>query len=319
MSNKDKLAVIFGGSGFIGSHLTSYLIEEGFRVQIADLNPPNRTDSIFNKCDIRDSISLELERVPDLVFNLAAVHRTPGHATDEYYETNVAGATHVIDWCNSIGAKKIVFTSSISVYGPGSESKNEFSSLNPVHAYGKSKMLSENIFRTWRQEDPIERTLVICRPAVIFGPGEHGNFTRLAKALKHHMFFYPGGPGTIKSCGYVVDLVKSLVFVANHTDCGEATYNFCYPESYSIGQICEAFHDVAGYAKPISIPIAKIGNLLLHLPGPFSILGARVSKLVFATQVVPAVLLGMGFVWETDLTSALVEWKANTEKNDHFA
>ena len=318
MSNKDKLAVIFGGSGFIGRHLTSRLIEQGFQVQIADLSPPDRTDIIFAKCDVRGKIKMTIHQIPDLVINLAAVHRTPGHAADEYYETNVAGATHVVDWCNTVGAKKIVFTSSISVYGPGSESKNELSPLKPIHAYGKSKILSENIFRSWQQEKPSVRTVVICRPAVIFGPGEHGNFTRLAKALKRHMFFYPGGPDTVKSCGYVMDLVRSMLFVADCTDGAEVTYNFCYPESHSIGQICETFRDVAGYSKPISLPIAKIGNLLTHFPNPVSILGIRVLKLVVATKVSPSVLLHMGFVWETDLKSAFSDWKVKSERSGYF-
>ena len=319
MSDARKTAVIFGGAGFIGHHLASYLLESGYDVVVADLNSRDQENIQFYKCDVRKEIKLKFDQVPDLVFLLSAVHRSPGHHGDEYYETNVAGATNVVNWCNAVGARKIVFTSSIAVYGPDSESKNEFSPLTPVHAYGKSKMLSENILKSWQQEDPRGRALVVCRPAVIFGAGERGNFTRLAKALKYRLFFYPGGPSTVKSCGYVKDLVRSLVFVADRANNTEITYNFCYPESYSIGQICDTFHSVAGYAKPISLPIATAGNLLTHFPGPLSTLGARVLKLVRATNISPAVLIEMDFAWEWDLKSALTDWKANSEKSGFFA
>jgi nucleoside-diphosphate-sugar epimerase len=314
-----KFAVVFGGSGFIGRHLTLELLANGYEVHIADLQPPTIPDVQFHICDVRQPIELEIEKVPSVVFNLAAVHRTPGHHLNEYYETNIGGASNILDWCNQKQIKKIVFTSSIAVYGPSEELKVESSALQPIHAYGKSKALAEKLFQTWYSEDSTHRSLIICRPAVIFGAGENGNFTRLAKALKFRYFFYPGGRNTIKASGYVKDLAKSLLFMSNKTSNSIATYNFCFPQNYSIGQICKAFQKVAGYAPPLSLPIVGIGKIFMFFPGPLKTLGARLLKLVFATKVSPSTLNDEGFFWEFDLESALSDWEKESLVKDRFA
>lgn len=314
-----KFAVLFGGSGFIGKHLTRELLAKGYEVLIADLQPPVIPDVRFHYCDVRLPIEIELEEVPSVVFNLSAVHRTPGHDIDEYYETNIGGASNILGWCNQKLIRKIIFTSSIAVYGPGEEQKSELSPLQPIHAYGKSKALAEKLFQTWHSEDPLHRSLVICRPAVIFGPGENGNFTRLAKALKFRYFFYPGGRNIVKASGYVKDLAKSLLFMSEKTSGESTTYNFCFPQNYSIGQICKAFQSVAGYARPLSLPIIRIGKIFMFFPGPFKSHGARLLKLAYATKVSPSTLSEAGFIWEYDLESALLDWKKESLIEGGFA
>ncbi len=79
------------------------------------------------------------------------------------------------------GASSLFFTSSISVYGPTEEPRTESSPLAPVSAYGESKLEAEGIHRRW-VEAAAGRRLVVVRPAAVFGPGENGNFTRLAAA-----------------------------------------------------------------------------------------------------------------------------------------
>jgi nucleoside-diphosphate-sugar epimerase len=318
-SQNPNIAVVFGGSGFIGKYLALELLANGYEVHVADLQSSVTLDVQFHFCDVRKPIKLDIEIVPSVVFNLAAIHRTPGHHFDEYYETNIGGASNVLAWCNQKQIKKIVFTSSIAVYGPGEELKDESSVLQPIHAYGKSKALAEKLFQFWYSEDPRHRSLIICRPAVIFGAGENGNFTRLARALKFKYFFYPSGPNTIKASGYVKDLARSLIFMSEKTANSSTTYNFSFPQNYSIGQICKAFQKVAGYATPFSLPVVGIGKILRFFPGPFKTLGARLLKLVFATKVLPSTLNDAGFLWEYDLETALSDWKKDSLVKGRFA
>ena len=61
----------------------------------------------------------------DVIFNFAAVHRTPGHEDHEYFETNIRGAENVVAFAEKWNIKKVVFTSSIAPYGAAEELKKE--------------------------------------------------------------------------------------------------------------------------------------------------------------------------------------------------
>ena len=314
-----KKFIIFGGSGFIGSHLVRELQQLGITdITIADIEAPNRVNMFngtrFVRCDVREPIPANIISGPATVVNLAAVHRTPGHPDHEYFDTNVKGAENITRFCEESGSSTLWFTSSIAVYGPTEEPKTETSILEPNSAYGKSKYQAEEIHRTW-QAKSAERKLVIVRPAVIFGRGEKGNFTKLAKALKKGLFVYPGRHDTIKSCGYVEDLVSSLFFMDNQP---EATllYNFCYSRQHTIKEICETFSKVAGYHKPLgTIPL----SLMVSAARPFQLLNAlglkngihpaRMYKLVKSTNVVPTELVKRGYPYRTDLEDGLRRWQ----------
>jgi nucleoside-diphosphate-sugar epimerase len=309
-----RQAVVFGGAGFIGTHLVRHLVSQGCKVVVADIAQPQfplpagvRVEHV----DVRKPMSFAVD-TPDVVFNLAAVHRTPGHPAGEYYDTNIAGALNVTKWCEDMGVERLVFTSSISVYGPTEESKDENSPLTPNSSYGRSKLLAERVHSEWRLRG--RRQLVIVRPAVVFGPGEQGNFSRLADALRRRRFVYPGRDDTVKACGYVSDLIRALLFgLAQNRDM--LAFNYCYPRRYTIREICQAFEEVAGYTPPRRIPgpvmIAAVRGLSL-IPGggrTGALNPERIRKVTASTNIVPSVLVDSGFTWETDLVTALRRWR----------
>ena len=315
--NQTKKALVIGGSGFVGTHLSEMLLALNYEIEIADLVEPENESYNFFQCDVRKPIDYSPKVVPDVVFILAAVHRTPGHNPDEYYETNVLGAINVVNWCVDVGVRKIIFTSSISVYGPSDEIKDEDSILAPESDYGRSKMMAEKIYTHWASSEPSTRSLIIFRPAVIFGAGEGGNFSRLAKALRQRRFFYPGGPNTVKSCGYVVDLCRAMLFAANN-DKNLQLFNFAFPRAYTIGEICNSFNRVAKYRLPFSIPLEAASKILRKFRGPIAMLGDRITKLVQPTHVEPVSLIQQNFTWEFDLDSALMHWRKNSPVNNEF-
>jgi len=306
-SNSGKIAILFGGSGFLGKHLAELLSKNGFRILIADLLKPNTLIGEFVECDVRQEINFSIDGKPDLVVNLAAVHRTPGHEDSEYYETNIGGASNIINWCNEVQAEYLVFISSIAVYGPSSELKSEKSIPTPVSAYGMSKLLAESICRSWQQEDPKMRNLIICRPAVIFGDGENGNFARMAKAISKGLFLIPGDRNIIKSCGYVKDLASSILFTFNNVR-GCFLYNFSFATETTIGEISDAMAKIGDWRKPISISLQQVTRVLLRLPNPASAFGARISKLLLSTRIDPIELKSIGFEWKYGLDSSLQDW-----------
>jgi len=205
---------------------------------------------------------------------------------------------------------------SISVYGPTEDLKDECSKLEPTSAYGRSKLMAEGIHKLWQSEQPDQRQLTIVRPAVIYGLTERGNFTRLAGLLRKGRFVYPGRKDTIKSCGYVKDLIRSMLFMKSKKT-GVEVYNFCRPERYTSEQICDAFSKVAGYREPrIVAPMWLITLAAL----PFELLSAvgfkndinraRVQKLFNSTNISPKRLSEAGFEFRYDIVASLSDWKS---------
>lgn len=315
-----RIAVIFGGHGFIGSHLARKLIMSGSYTQVisADIatEPRFKTQGVvYVYCDVRNEIPADFAPGVTEIFNLAAVHTTPGHEDWEYFWTNILGATQVCEYARRTNVRKIVFTSSISVYGPSEEALTEDSTLQPNTAYGQSKLCAEKIHRLWHHEHVSDRKLVIARPAVIFGFTERGNFTRLAGALRRGAFFYAGRKDTIKACGYVKDLVESFMFFLSEP-IDSITYNFAYSERFTIENICEAFQQIAGYRRPngvipiwLMMMVGSIFEILSRIGIRTSINRARMLKLFRSTNIVPKRLDESGFKRKFGLCEALVDWK----------
>jgi nucleoside-diphosphate-sugar epimerase len=306
-------AIVFGGSGFIGTHLAASLTGAGASVTIADIQPPAPMPegARYAPVDVREPIAFEPDRPGSLVFNLAAVHRTPGHPDHEYFETNVAGARNVTSFCAAHDVGSLFFTSSISVYGPTEEPRTEASPLQPTSAYGKSKLEAEGIHREWVEAGE-GRRLVVVRPAAVFGPGENGNFTRLAGALRKGFFFYPGRRDTLKACGYVEDLIGSLYFMWTAAD-PVVTYNYGYPEPPTLEAICTAFREAGGLPRPRGgIPTAPMLAVarMLSAVGLKTFDPERVRKLVASTNIQAGELAKRGFEYQTDLNSGIARWYA---------
>jgi nucleoside-diphosphate-sugar epimerase len=322
-----KQAIVFGGAGFIGSHLIKKLVEgqQYTKITCVDVNSPRfKVDGAdYVTHDVRREIPTDLfDSVSSDIFNLAAVHVTPGHADWEYFNTNVMGAVQVCRLANAVGCNSIVFTSSISVYGPSEQPLDEDAEPAPTSAYGRSKLAAEGIHKLWQVQQPTERRLTVVRPAVIYGPTERGNFTRLSRLLARRAFIYPGRRDTIKSCGYVKDLVDSLIFMPARNP-GVLTYNFCYGERYTISEICAAFCTVAGYKIPrITCPIwfmnlaAMPFEMLQKVGINTGVNRARVQKLWLSTNIIPKRLLENSFVFKHNLDSSLRDWKHDSVEND---
>jgi len=312
-----RTAVIFGGAGFFGTHLARSLQTSGeyTRIVSVDISAPSAqlagVDYLFG--DVRQPILLEGLESGAEIYNFAAVHTTPGHEEWEYFWTNELGAINVCNFAVKVSATTIFFASSISTYGPTEAPLDENGPFAPNSSYGRSKLIAEAIHRAWQNAAP-NRRLRIIRAAVVFGSGERGNFTRLASALRRKRFFYPGRDNTVKSCGYVGELVRSMIFVRDLPD-AEITYNFAYPDSYTTRDICANLCSQAKFEMPkIILPEAAIlgagcvFEILAALGIKTSINRARIRKLMLSTNIVPRKLAELGYQFETDLKEGIQRW-----------
>jgi len=315
--------ILFGGSGFVGRHLQKMIHEQNLfdTIYIADIRTPRESNERcrYVACDVRKPISRNLcETTPSCVVNLAAVHTSPGHPANEYFETNILGAQNVCAYAEAKAIATMVFTSSISVYGPGEDEKSEDSIQMPNIPYGSSKAIAEYIHREWYNKDTTIRSLSIVRPGVIFGPGEGGNFTRIANALEKGFFPLPGRTDTIKACLYVKDICRFILSKVQGKS-GYCLYNFCLPQKITIAEIVATFKKVLGYraATPV-IPLPVIttsvfllGKLNLPIVRKMGMVPERIVKLVRSTNISSQKLIGSGFTFQYNLEEALKDWSAD--------
>jgi len=300
--------IIIGSSGFIGTHLCNALPEKSIiKIDINSATP----------VDIRKPFDIEADIDENaVIFNLAAIHRTPGHPDREYFETNISGAKNVCDFAKKRGVKTIVFASSISVYGTSEEQKTEETLPMPNTPYGISKILAEHFHREWAMSSP-EHCLSIARPGIVFGKGENGNMTRLYNALKKHQFAYAGRKDTIKASIYVKDLVRILLEMAEKPKERIQTYNCTYFPAPTIEHIAKTMKAVTGLnnfipyiPKTPLIAAASVASMLGGLG--LGICPERVQKLMVSTNI-SGEKLNKDYPLAFSLEEAFADWLKDCE------
>lgn len=286
-----ETVLITGASGFIGTHLARRLVDKRTKIVALDLKPPRETlEGVrYVQGDVRALTTIDLPKI-DRIFNLAAIHTTPGHPDHEYYDTNIGGALQVVKLAERDGVRHVTFTSSISIYGPSEDRKIETSTPAPVSAYGKSKFMAEEIHRGWLDHGS-DRKLTIVRPAVVFGAGEGGNFARMAALLKKGFFVFPGRRDTIKSCIYVEDLID-LILTAGDKSSNYELLNGSYPECPTLENIVQTlksqyFPKAMLLDIPPSVAVTAAKGLSTLNGLGFGIHPDRVTKLLRSTYVYP--------------------------------
>lgn len=325
--------IIIGGTGFIGTHLTilikqRYPDAQVYNLDIVKPSTPLPTvknyvsplkegqvlQSVFVECDVRKSIE-HLPFIPtseDVIFNFAAVHRTPGHPDYAYFETNVLGAENVTAFAEKYGIKKIVFTSSIAPYGAAEELKEETTVPTPNTPYGISKLVAEKIHMIWQAKNQAERQLTIVRPGVVFGKGENGNFTRLYWGIRGGKFIYPGRKDTVKACIYVKELVRFMLYRLEHHEQGVELYNCTFEPAYTIEQIVGMMKKVTGLKKGIPLIPAWVlmpaAAVIGCLGAPMGICPARVKKLMISTNICGKKLSASGYKFHYSFEEAIADW-----------
>ncbi len=311
--------IIFGGSGFVGTHLAEHFLKtERFdHIHLADIRPSpldGRPGLSYSRTDVRQPIPANLisER-PEWIFNLAAVHREPGHIRQEYFETNLSGAQNVCAWADAVGCDNMYFTSSISVYGPTDGPTDENHPIQPATPYGGSKYPAELLHEMWYRARP-GRRLLISRPGVLYGPGDPGNIMRMIKAIAKGYFAFPGSPRIYKSYGYIYGFIDSIEFVMDSRE-KHFIYNYVETPTEPLMELVKnikRFIGAKALVLPVPIwilkPLSHMVQALIGFRNPIH--PVRVMKAATPTHIIPQALIDAGFEFQYDFEKSLWHWLA---------
>ena len=275
---------------------------------------PDPCEYRCRKVDVRDRASLESAlQGSEVIYNLAAVHRDHVHPVSLYNDVNVGGAVNICDVARRIDVGKIVFTSSVAVYGRSASPATEECEPAPQSAYGRSKWLAEQIHREWYDENPASRSLVIVRPTVVFGEDNRGNVYELFRRIAGRRFAMIGSGRNEKSMAYVGNVVAFLVHVLK-LGTGTHVFNYVDAPDLSMQALVNIMHQEIGSK---SVVPARLPYLLGYGCGllcdiasaltarSFTVSGARIKKFCSTTKFSADHMRSTGFKPPVTLHEAL--------------
>jgi nucleoside-diphosphate-sugar epimerase len=305
--------LVTGGSGFIGTNLVADLLDEGHRVVIYDKRKSETYPDLCIIGDVRDKEKLiRSMRGVDAVYHLAAEHRDDVQPTSLYYEVNVGGAENIVFALKKSDVNKLIFTSTVAVYGLNSGTPNEDSPLKPFNDYGKSKYKAETIFNKWADSENTN-CLITVRPTVIFGEKNRGNVYNLLHQLSSGKFIKVGKGVNRKSMAYVLNLTNFLTILLKSGP-GQFLYNYADKPDLCMNELINIFHNTLGknLNNNFKIPYAfgLMGgycyDMLAKITGKtYPISSIRIKKFCANTVISANKLKKTGFVAPYSLTEGL--------------
>jgi nucleoside-diphosphate-sugar epimerase len=210
--------LVTGGSGFIGSHLSAALLTQGCSVRATYRHEPAAVPGVewhrLAELDVAEQWPPLLAEI-DAVVHLAALVHQGGSSAErrwaEFERINVAGTRALARACRTAGVRRLVFLSSISVYGRGSQRLDEQAPLAPQDDYGRSKLLAERAL----EEELSSATTEWCilRPPLIYGRDAPGNMPRLQRLVASGLPLPFGAVRNRRSLMCVDNLVDAVITV----------------------------------------------------------------------------------------------------------
>ncbi|MDZ4141391.1 MAG: UDP-glucose 4-epimerase GalE [Methylotenera sp.] len=291
--------LVTGGAGYIGSHTCLELLNAGFDVVVLDNLSNSKVESLkrvekitgrsltFKHGDVRDRDCLRelfsLNKITSVIH--FAGHKSVGESVKKplsYYDNNVSGSIALAEVMSEFGVKRIVFSSSATVYdAPGDMQIREDFPLGPINPYGRSKLMVEQIFQDLSASDS-EWKIAILRYFNPVGAHESGLIGEDPNGIPNNLMPYisqvavgklaelsvfgsdyptPDGTG-VRDYIHVVDLacghLAALRALDSHS--GLITVNLGTGKGCSVLELISAFERASGMAVPYRIVERRYGD-----------------------------------------------------------
>jgi nucleoside-diphosphate-sugar epimerase len=262
---------VLGGNGFLGTNLIKRLNAnlDKHEIYCADIDKEDSKNFLYVDVTKPTSFDCIADKDIDVIINLAAVHRDDIKPISKYDEVNVDGAKNVCEIANKYGINKIIFTSSVAIYGFAPPNTKESGEPNYFNDYGRTKYLAEQVYKKWLSEDEINRSLVIIRPTVIFGKGNRGNVYNLLKQIASRKFVMIGNGKNKKSMAYVENVTAFIEYCLSFKE-GLHTYNY----------IDKPDLDMNSLVKNVRQILFKKNNIGVRLPAFIGVFAGYVADLI---------------------------------------
>ena len=296
------MILVTGGAGYIGSHTTLLLLESGYEVVVFDnlsnaskeslkrVEELTRKKVFFEEGDLRDRA--RLDEVFDKYEIESVIHfaglKAVGESVEkplEYYDNNICGTLRLLEAMQDAGCKKIVFSSSATVYGdPATTPIKEDFPTSATNPYGRTKLFIEEILQDIYVSDHSFQ-IAILRYFNPVGAHESGRIgedpngtpnnlvpyiSQVAVGKRDYLRIFGDDYDTKDGTGvrdyiHVMDLaeahLKALEYLNNHKEHKPLVVNVGTGQGYSVLDMVKAFEKASGKKVPYKIVERRPGDI----------------------------------------------------------
>lgn len=299
-STENKVVLVTGGAGYIGSHTCVELLDAGYVPAVFD-NFSNSSPEVvariesltgrplhFYQGDIRDPAALDhalADSGASAVVHFAGL-KAVGESVEQplrYYDNNVVGTLRLLEAMGRAGVKSLVFSSSATVYGePQSLPLAENHPLSATNPYGRTKLVIEDMLREFHRADPSWRIAILryFNPAGAHPSGDIGEdpvgvpnnllpyVAQVAVGRREYLNIWGGDYATPDGTGlrdyiHVVDLALGHLKALERLQTAAQCFsvNLGTGTGYSVLDIVRAFEQASGHAVPYRVAPRRAGDV----------------------------------------------------------
>jgi len=291
--------LLTGGAGYIGSHTAVELLNNDYEVVVAD-NLSNSSEEalrrveqitgkslVFYHTDIRDASALDeifTTHAIDAVIHFAGL-KAVGESVEKplaYYDNNIDGSIVLFERMQHHGVKKLVFSSSATVYGsaPYPYEESMQTGVGITNPYGRTKYMIEEIMKDIITSDPSQLFVALryfnpvgAHPSGLIGEDPQGIPNNLmpfiaqtAAGIRDKLRIFGDNYDTVdgtcvRDFIHVVDLAKGHLAALQHIAQGFDTINLGSGTGTSVMQLVNAFERASGKELPYEIADRRAGDL----------------------------------------------------------
>jgi len=271
LSARSELVLITGATGAIGPRVVAALSQAGYRIRTFSVDAqtagifPENVEVLIGDVTDGAAVQVAMQGVDAIVHMAALLHieYPPLDLREKYEHINVGGTATVVEAAISKGVKRIVFFSTIAVYGPSDGRVfNEMSPTRPDTFYAQTKLSAENIVLNAKNADGIPVGVVL-RLGAVYGSRIKGNYEQLIRALARNRFIPVGDGRNRRTLVYDKDVGRAAVLAVSHPAAAGRVFNVTDGEFRTLNEIIESICSALGRNPPcLSVPLGPTRALI---------------------------------------------------------
>jgi nucleoside-diphosphate-sugar epimerase len=265
--SRRRLILITGATGAVGPLIVKAFHAAGYSIRTLSIDPPtinvwpDEVETLIGDVTDLSAVRAAMQDVQSVIHLAALLHviNPPQALEEKYQRINVGGTATVVSEAIRAGAKRVVFFSTIAVYGHShGRVLTEDTPPYPDTIYSQTKLAAEKIVLEAKDADGCSLGTVL-RLGAVYGPRVKGNYQRLLESLVRSRFIPVGNGSNRRTLVYDKDVARAAVLASEHPNAAGKIFNVSDGEFHSLNDIIQTMCKALGREAPrVSLPVRPV-------------------------------------------------------------